>query len=64
MRRKPKFVDILSYKVFNGLGKVVSSKAIHSSQNFQVQLNDQPKGIYLIEIDNGREKFHKKLIFQ
>lgn len=53
---------ILSYKVFNGMGKVVSTKAITTSQKIELQLNDQPKGIYLLEIDNGREKFHKKLI--
>jgi len=46
------FTDI---RVFDGLGRLVLTKTIHSSSNFSVDLSNYPGGVYTLFI--GSDKF-------
>ncbi|MCW3077548.1 MAG: hypothetical protein JWO32_2157 [Bacteroidetes bacterium] len=54
--------NILSFKVYNILGEVIISKNINASAKFQVNLNNHPKGLYLLEVIRGKDKLYKNIV--
>ncbi|MEM1134767.1 MAG: T9SS type A sorting domain-containing protein [Bacteroidota bacterium] len=52
-------------KVFNQIGKEIIRQEVDNSSGFssqQINLQNQPKGLYIIQLSNGVDKVTKKLI--
>jgi len=54
----------INYSIYNPLGQEILKGELSrvSSNLFDVNLTDQPNGIYFINISNGKEKVVKKMI--
>jgi predicted Zn-dependent protease len=56
-----------SYKIFNLEGKLIATSKISatgSQTKQQVNMSHLPNGTYLVQVENGAEKFSKKLIIK
>ena len=53
---------VLSYKVTDMLGKVVSADKLVSNKDGQIDLTNVPNGIYFIELDSKGDKMIKKIV--
>ena len=50
-------------KIFNGLGNEVRSQSLFYNQNF-IQIDDLPKGVYLIFVTMDNERFWERILVQ
>jgi len=48
-------------RVFNVLGTLIFSREL-SKNSRKIDLSNQPKGLYIIEVKNNREFFRKRVI--
>lgn len=53
-----------SLKILNQLGQVVWDKQLRNSNNCEVDLSDQPKGVYFVRFQNATTTQTKKLVLQ
>ncbi|MFI5218640.1 MAG: T9SS type A sorting domain-containing protein [Bacteroidia bacterium] len=65
--RNPKF-EIRNYAVYNMLGDVVNTKTENeipvNLENFELNLSNQPAGIYLLKISDGGNVLTKKIVIE
>jgi choice-of-anchor B domain-containing protein len=52
-----------NYSLYNNLGQLVASNK-NNLNKAQINLNDYSKGIYIIEVEIGKDKLRKKLIIE
>ena len=55
----------VNIKIMDALGKVVYANIFKAHQNINtIDLNDLPKGVYLLEVNNEDNKYFGKVILQ
>ena len=51
-------------KVFNLIGRTILTEKIETNQEMRFDLSTQPKGVYFIQVESGKEQFIKRLVLR
>ncbi|MFK7925201.1 MAG: T9SS type A sorting domain-containing protein [Bacteroidia bacterium] len=54
----------LELKVVNLIGKTIKQETLEANQRLQIDLHNQPKGVYFVHLKAGNDVYMKRIVIQ